>query len=197
MNRIISEEEKRIDKNKLVKIADDLINQREKEEKQKNVKEKINKTVIIQNEKDKNIFMKNNTKISDNNTKLLALNSNISTSYNIMKTNNQNSNLKNEEISRNIFNLINSVNSDTGTTLKNMQINNNPINKKMKNKSIYSKSDGDKNTNQCSKNSLEKNKSSPNLNKVYFYIINKNDNIELYKKYKSKSQINIKESIFL
>ena len=67
----------------------------------------------------------------------------------------------------------------------------------MKNKSIYSKSDGDKNTNQCSKNSLEKNKSSPNLNKVYFYIINKNDNIELYKKYKSKSQINIKESIFL
>ena len=199
INKLILEEEKRIDKNKLMKIADELINQREKEERRKNIKDKINKTVIIPNEKDKNIFVKNNTKISDNNNKLIAINSNISTSYNINKTSNKNSNYKNIEISRNIHNLIN---SDTGTTLNYLQINNNQINninKKMKNKSIYSKSDEDKNTNQCSKTTMDKNKSSPNLNKLYFFIINKKDDdyIEYFKKNKSRSQINIKDSIFL
>ena len=182
IDKLILEEEKRINKNKLNKIADDLIIQREKEEKEKIKKNKIYKTDIIINEKDKNYFSKNNTKLSDNN-KLIAINSNISTSYNIIKTYNQNNNIKNEEIS-DPSNINNLINSDIGTTINNMQ-NNNNINKKKKDKSIKSKTDEDKKPYKCSGviNSIDKNKSSPNLNKI---CININNNIEISEKNKSE-----------
>ena len=181
INKLFLKEEKRIDINKLNKIADELIMQKEKEK-----KELLNE--IDDNNKDvnKNILIKKDSKLSDNNYNII--NTNISINKNEIKNNNKKEDCKAPS------NYGYSLFYDTGTSFNNILANKNGlINDIPKNNKSSSSKDGDKNTNQTSKiignDKYNKNKSSPNLN-ILFNSINKN-----FQQNMNKIQINHFESL--
>ena len=195
IDNLILEGEKKINKNKLIKIADGIIIEREKELKNENSEKKDKfekmKTDITKN--DKILFVKNNTRIKEK-KKLMQLNSITSISYNKIRIINKNYMLNKDDISNSITpsNIVNSVLSDYGS----VQINKNVTKcTKNNNKCTYSKNEEDKITSQSTKiitsvnkYNKEKNKSCTNLNISFKFI---NDNLKLIKRNKSESKINI------
>ena len=171
IDNLILEGEKKIDKNKLIKIADEIIIEREKELKNENIEkkvkfEKINKTDITQN--DKIMFVKNNTKVVEK-KKLMQLNSITSTSCNKIRIINKNYMLNKDDISNSFTpsNIVNSALTDNGS----VQLNNNVTKCTKTNKCTYSKNEEDKITSQSTKVIInvnkynkDKNKSSSKLN---------------------------------
>ena len=166
IDKLIIEEEKRIDKNKLNKIADELISQREKENKDKINNKDHNKKSFIKLKANSNIF---------DNKNLTKLKSIISISHNEIKTNNIS---KKEDLLVGIStsNYVNSLLIDTGTSFNKEQAIKNTVGKKNYKSSISK--DAEKITNQTS-NLINngKTKSSPNLNIVFNEIFQKDKNI--------------------
>ena len=196
IDNLILEGEKKINKNKLIKIADDIIIEREKELKNENSEkkvklEKINKTDI--NKNDKIIFVKNNTRGIEK-KKLMQLNSISSISYNKIRLINKNNMLNKDDISNSFTpsNIVNSALSDNGS----VQIINNVTKcTKNNNKCTYSKNEEDKITSQSTKviinvnkYSKNKSKSSTTLNISSRFI---NDNLKLIRRTKSEVKFNI------
>ena len=174
IDNIILEGEKKINKNKLIKKAEEIIIQKEKEQKIENdkiVKFNINKTYNNKNDKNKNKLFGNNNEFISENNKLFKFNRNISVTNNKIKSNYKYNILKKDEISNVspfllrsleyndneiiLNNILKNKNTNTKTNIKNI------------NKSSISKNDGDRNTTQTSKiinkNNNNKNKSCPNL----------------------------------
>ena len=195
IDNLILEGEKKINKNKLIKIADSIIIEREKELKNENSEKKDKfekmKTDITKN--DKILFVKNNTRIKEK-KKLMELNSITSISYNKIRIINKNYMLNKDDISNSITpsNIVNSVYSDYGS----VQINKNVTKyTKNNNKCTYSKNEEDKITSQSTKIIIsvnkynkEKNKSCANLNICFKFI---NDNLKLIRRNKSEEKLNI------
>ena len=215
IDKMILEGEKKIDKEKLNKIANDLILQREKEillekEKEKE-KEKMQRKELesskseLSGDKNKNSNFKNIknsltssnklTKIKNNNT----LNSfqNIKIPKRKSLTNNKNINKEKDEISNSIqFNIGNSVYSDNGTLNNNILTNNININNTQNenNKKKIIKIVSTKSNKKNFKNTSNKHFRSPNLilNNEYKEIYkNKKDSIE-----KSKSEIKTRDNSY-
>ena len=166
IDKLILEEEKRINKNKLNKIADDLIIQREKEKK-------------VQIENNNNNEINKNKDLDNNNLDKL----NYLISQKDIKTNIN----KNEEIilNKNPSNFLNSPIKDIRISFNNTQINKKiVINENQKNIQSSISKDGDKNTSQTSKNINNdknyKNKSCSNMINLYNNI-NQYINEENYK----------------
>ena len=202
IDNLILEGEKKINKNKLIKIADEIIIEREKglknENSEKKVKfEKMNKTDITKN--DKIIFVKNNTRVIEK-KKLKQFNSITSISCNKMRIINKNNILNKDEISNSFTPsiIINSVLSDIGS----IQINNNVTKcTKNNNKCTYSKNEDDKITSQSTKvifnvnkYNKDKNKSCINLNLSFNFI---NDNLKLIRRNKSEVKLNINRTYII
>ena len=167
IDKLISEGEKRINIEKLNKIADDiLIQKREKEQKFENEKKNKNHT-------NKNLFTKNNTLITEN-KKLIQLNR--ITTYNNKIISNKDNISKKDKIS-NVSNKINSFKINNLVYSENGSLNND--------------TNEDKNTEQSSKIIItkNKNKSCSNLNVELIHI---NDKLK-----KSKSDNVIKLLNFL
>jgi len=195
IDNLIMEGEKRINKNKLIKIADEIIIEREKEHKNENgekkVKfEKINKTDITKN--DKVLFVKNNTRVIEK-KKLMQLNSISSISCNKIRIINKNNMLNKDDISNSFTpsNIVNSALSDNGS----VQINNNVTKCTKNNKCTYSKNEEDKITSQSTKiiinvnkHNKDKNKSWTNFNISLKFI---NDNLKYIRRNKSEDKLNI------
>ena len=187
IDKLILEEEKRINKNKLNKIADDLIIQREKEKKVEI--EKNDKNHEITEHKDIDVVnnnKNNNTNILDNN------NSNKIKIYNsISQKDVKTYNDKKEGIliNKDPSTFLNSVITDIGISFNNTQINKKIIiNENQKNIQSTISKDGDKNTSQTSKiinnDKSYKNKSCPNMVNIF-------NNINLnIKEEKNKTEIN-------
>jgi hypothetical protein len=202
IDNLILEGEKKINKNKLIKIADEIIIEREKELKNENSEkkvkfEKMNKTDITKN--DKIIFVKNNTRVIEK-KKLKQFNSITSISCNKMRIINKNNILNKDEISNSFTPsiIINSVLSDIGS----IQINNNVTKcTKNNNKCTYSKNEDDKITSQSTKvifnvnkYNKDKNKSCINLNLSFNFI---NDNLKLIRRNKSEVKLNINRTYII
>ena len=168
IDNLIIKEEKRIDKNKLNKIAEELMLQREKEkEKEKKgfikINKKDNNIKINDKEKNKNPFIIISSNISNNNN-LNLINTNISIPQNELKIINN----KKDDLLSGVTNsnFVNSLFFETGTSFNKTKTSKNVVNKK--NYKSSSSKDGDRNTNQTSNSTNnERNKSFPNLNVFY------------------------------